>query len=153
MHIVVIGSGFGGLAAAIRLQAQGHAVTIVEKQDQPGGRAAVFRQDGYTFDAGPTILTAPWMIEELFTSSGRAMADYVTLRPIDPFYTIRFQDGSAFHCTADEAWLRRQIAAFEPRDAEGYERLRVEMDRIYNTGFPLVDRPFTTVKDMVRVAP
>lgn len=153
MRIVVIGSGFGGLAAAIRLQAQGHAVTIVEKQAQPGGRAAVFRQDGFTFDAGPTILTAPWMIEELFSSSGRAMADYVTLRPIDPFYTIRFPDGTAFHCTADEEWLRRQIAAFEPRDVKGYERLRREMDRIYEAGFPLVDRPFTTVMDMLRVAP
>ena len=153
MHIVVIGSGFGGLSAAIRLQAQGHSVTIVEKQEQPGGRAAVFRQDGFTFDAGPTILTAPWMIEELFASSGRTMTDYVTLRPIDPFYTIRFQDGTAFHCTRDEAWLRRQIAAFEPRDVEGYERLRAAMDRIYEKGFPLVDRPFTTMADMLRVAP
>src|SRR5687768_16724452 len=132
MRIVVIGSGFGGLSAAIRLQAQGHAVTIIEKQDQPGGRAAVFRQDGFTFDAGPTILTAPWMIEELFTLSGRRMSDYITLRPIDPFYTIRFQDGTAFHCTGDEEWLRRQIAAIEPRDVEGYQRLRAAMDRIYD---------------------
>ena len=153
MRVVVIGSGFGGLAAAIRLQAQGHDVTIVEKQDQPGGRAAVFRQDGFTFDAGPTILTAPWMIEELFSSCGRSMTDYVTLRPIDPFYTIRFQDRTAFHCTADEAWLLRQIADFEPRDVAGYRRLRAEMDRIYDTGFPLVDRPFTRFSDMIRVAP
>ena len=153
MRIVVIGSGFGGLSAAIRLQAQGHAVTIVEKQDQPGGRAAVFRQDGFTFDAGPTILTAPWMVEELFTLAGRAMSDYVTLTPIDPFYTIRFQDGSSFHCTADRDALLRQIEAFEPRDVPGYHRLRAEMDAIYETGFALVDKPFTTVRDMVRVAP
>jgi len=153
MRIVVIGSGFGGLSAAIRLQAQGHSVTVVEKQGQPGGRAAVFRQDGFIFDAGPTILTAPWMLEDLFAISGRTMADYVELRPIDPFYTIRFQDGSAFHCTADEDALVRQIAAFEPRDVAGYRRLRAAMDRIYDTGFPLVDKPFTTVKDMLRVAP
>ena len=153
MRVVVIGSGFGGLAAAIRLQAQGHSVTVVEQQDQPGGRAAVFRQDGFTFDAGPTILTAPWMIEELFTSSDRSMEDYVTLRPIDPFYTIRFQDGTAFRCTADESWLLHQVAEFDARDVAGYRRLRAEMDRIYDTGFPLVDKPFTTVGDMLRVAP
>ena len=153
MRIIVIGSGFGGLSAAIRLQAQGHSVTILEKQDQPGGRAAVFRQDGFTFDAGPTILTAPWMLDELFTLAGRAMSDYVTLRPIDPFYTIRFQDGTAFDCTADQDSLLRQIAAFEPRDVEGYHRLRAEMDAIYETGFALVDKPFTNVSDMLRVAP
>ena len=77
MRIVVIGSGFGGLAAAIRLQAQGHQVTILERRDKPGGRAYVYEQDGFTFDGGPTIITAPWLIDELFGSAGRRTADYV----------------------------------------------------------------------------
>ena len=93
MRIVVIGSGFGGLAAAIRLQAQGHDVTIVEKLDKPGGRAYVFEQDGFTFDAGPTIITAPWMIDELFALTGHKTADYVKLVQLDPFYNVRFEDG------------------------------------------------------------
>jgi len=75
MRIVVIGAGFGGLAAAIRLRARGHQVTLLERRDQPGGRAAVFAQDGFTFDAGPTILTAPWLIDDLFAAAGRRTAD------------------------------------------------------------------------------
>jgi phytoene desaturase len=97
MKIVVIGSGFGGLSAAIRLQAQGHQVTIVEKRDKPGGRAYVYQQDGFTFDAGPTIITAPYLIHELFELSNRTTEDYVTLVPLDPFYNVRFEDGSVFH--------------------------------------------------------
>ncbi len=93
MNIVVIGSGFGGLSAAIRLQSQGHQVTLLEKRDKPGGRAYVYEQDGFTFDGGPTIITAPWLIDELFALSGKKTADYVKLTPIDPFYNIRFQDG------------------------------------------------------------
>ena len=93
VRIVVIGSGFGGLAAAIRLQQQGHEVTIVEQRDKPGGRAYVYEQDGFTFDGGPTIITAPWLIHELFERSGRRTDDYVRLVPIDPFYNIRFDDG------------------------------------------------------------
>src|SRR3954465_11844259 len=93
-HAVVIGSGFGGLAAAIRLGARGYRVTVLEKLDAPGGRAYVFRQDGFTFDAGPTILTAPFLLEELWRLCGREMADDVTLRPVSPFYRIRFNDGT-----------------------------------------------------------
>ena len=96
MRVVVIGSGFGGLAAAVRLQQQGHEVTILEKRDKPGGRAYVYEQDGFTFDGGPTIITAPWLIDELFERSGRRTNDYVDLVPIDPFYNIRFEDGSVF---------------------------------------------------------
>src|SRR6478609_7993818 len=92
--IVVIGSGFGGLASAIRLQARGYDVELVEARDQLGGRAYVYRQDGFTFDGGPTVITAPWLIRELFERSGRNVDDYVRLVPIDPFYNIRFEDGS-----------------------------------------------------------
>ena len=95
-RIVIIGSGFGGLAAAIRLAARGHQVTVVEKRDRPGGRAYVYRQDGFTFDGGPTVITAPWLITELFTLAGRRAEDELTLVPIDPFYRIFFPDGMHF---------------------------------------------------------
>ncbi len=109
-HAVVIGSGFGGLAAAVRLGARGYRVTVVEKLDAPGGRAYVYRQDGFTFDAGPTIITAPYLLEELWTLCGRRMADDVELRRIDPFYDIRFDDGTVFRATADFEAMRAEVA-------------------------------------------
>src|SRR4051812_23762341 len=105
---VVIGSGFGGLAAAIRLGARGYAVTVLERLDQLGGRAAVFRQDGFTFDAGPTIVTAPFLLEELWALCGRRMAEYIDLRPIDPFYRIRFGDGTVFNYGGDADRMRAE---------------------------------------------
>src|SRR3954469_19925559 len=85
-RVVVIGSGFGGLAAAVRLAARGHQVTLIDKRDQPGGRAYVYRQDGFSFDGGPTVITAPWLITELFELAGRKPNDYVSLVPVSPFY-------------------------------------------------------------------
>ena len=107
--MIVIGSGFGGLAAAIRLAARGHEVTVLEKRDQPGGRAYVYRQDGFTFDGGPTVITAPWLITELFALAGRRAEDYVTLVPIDPFYRIFFPDGTHFDYSGDEQRMRAEI--------------------------------------------
>ena len=153
MRIVVIGSGFGGLAAAIRLQAQGHEVVIVEKRDQPGGRAYVFRQDGFVFDAGPTIITAPAMIDELFALAGRRATDSVRLVPVDPYYNVRFEDGSVFHYTGDDRRLREEVARFNPADVAGYERFCVAAQRVFDTAFPLIDQPFTTIADMVKVVP
>ncbi len=119
MKIVVIGSGFGGLAAAIRLQAQGHQVTIVEKRDKLGGRAYVYEQDGFKFDGGPTIITAPWLIDELFAIAGKQTADYVNLVKIDPFYNIRWADGAVFNYNDDKANVLAQIAkiAADERDS------------------------------------
>ena len=153
MRIVVIGSGFGGLAAAIRLQAQGHEVVIVEKRDQPGGRAYVFRQDGFVFDAGPTIITAPAMIEELFALAGRRASESVKLVPVDPYYNVRFEDGSVFHYTGDHQRLREEVARFNESDVDGYERFCVAAQRVFDTAFPLIDQPFTTIADMVKVLP
>ena len=121
-HAVVIGAGFGGLAAAIRLGARGYRVTVLEKLDAPGGRASVFRQDGFTFDAGPTILTAPFLLEELWQLCGRRMSDDLTLKPISPFYRIRFDDGSSFDCTGDPEAMRAEVARLSPGDIDGYER-------------------------------
>ena len=153
MRVVVIGAGFGGLSAAIRLRAQGHAVTIVEALEQPGGRARVFRQDGFTFDAGPTIITAPWLVHELFALGGKATADYVSLVPLDPYYNVRFEDGSLFRYTGRHEDIVAQIRAFNPADVAGYERFARATVDIFRSGFGLIDQPFLKVSDMLRVAP
>ena len=97
MKIIVIGSGFGGLSVAIRLAAASHTVTLIEKRDKPGGRAYVYQQDGFIFDGGPTIITVPYLIDELFTLAGKQRKDYLTLVPLDPFYNVRFPSGEVFH--------------------------------------------------------
>ena len=153
MNIVVIGSGFGGLAAAIRLRAQGHDVTIVEQRDQAGGRAYVYRQDGYTFDGGPTIITAPWLIDDLFALGGKKTADYVSIVPIDPFYKIRFEDGSVFTYNGDREQLLSEVRRFNPADEQGYLKILRKSEQVFDAGMDLIDKPFTKLTDMVRVLP
>jgi phytoene desaturase len=153
MKIVVIGSGFGGLSAAIRLQGQGHDVTIVEKRDKLGGRAYVYEQDGFKFDGGPTIITAPWLIDEIFAAAGKKTADYVKLVKIDPFYNIRWEDGTVFHYNDDRERLFDEIRKISPEGVEGYKRLSKDLGEIYRVGFELIDQPFTKVWDMVKVVP
>jgi phytoene desaturase len=153
-HAVVIGAGFGGLAAAIRLGARGYRVTVLEKLDQPGGRASVFRQDGFTFDAGPTILTAPFLLAELWALCGRRMEDDVTLKPVTPFYRIRFHDGTTFDCTGDADAMRAEVARLSPGDVDGYERFMRLSETTCRIGFEeLGDAPFGSIADMARVAP
>ncbi len=153
-HAVVIGAGFGGLAAAIRLGARGYRVTLVEKLDAPGGRASVFRQDGFTFDAGPTILTAPFLLDELWRLCGRTMADDVTLTPVTPFYRIRFHDGSSFDCTGDRDAMRAEVARLSPGDVDGFERFMRVSETTCRIGFEqLGDAPFGHWTDMARVTP
>ena len=153
-HAVVIGSGFGGLAAAIRLGARGYRVTVLERLDAPGGRAYVFRQDGFVFDAGPTIVTAPFLFEELWALCGKNLADDVTLRAISPFYQIRFPDGEIFNYTGDAEEMRREIARFNPADVAGYEAFMRASEEIYRVGFEeLGDVPFSHLFDMVKLAP
>ncbi|OYW54344.1 MAG: phytoene dehydrogenase [Hyphomicrobium sp. 32-62-53] len=153
-HAVVIGSGFGGLAAAIRLGARGYKVTILEKLDAPGGRAYVFRQDGFTFDAGPTIITAPFLLEELWTLCGRKMSDDVDLRPLSPFYTLRFNDGETITCCADADAMRREVQRISPGDVAGYERFMAQAQQIYAVGFEqLGDVPFDSWTDMAKLLP
>lgn len=153
MEIIVIGSGFGGLYAAVRLQAQGHCVTVVEKRDAAGGRAYVYKQDGFTFDGGPTIITAPWLIHELFERCGKLSTDYVRLVPLDPFYNVRFEDGSVFHYNGDRENVLRQIGEFNPADVEGYKKFLAQTEKIFKKGFELIDKPFTRFADMARVVP
>ena len=153
MRIVVIGSGFGGLAAAIRLRVQGHDVVVLEKRDKPGGRAYVFERDGFTFDAGPTIITAPHLLDELFALAGRSRQDYVTLLPLDPFYRVRFEDGTVFECGGRESDLERQVAALSAGDLDGYRRFAREARRIFDQAMPLIDAPAESLGSMLRFAP
>ncbi|MGC9268917.1 phytoene desaturase family protein [Acidiphilium sp.] len=153
-HAVVIGAGIGGLAAAIRLGARGWRVTVLERCEQPGGRASVFRQDGFTFDAGPTIITAPFLLEELWSLAGKTFADDVTLRRIDPFYRMQFDGGSYIDCSADPAFMRAEVTRLAPADLPGYERFITMTEEIYRIGFEQLGHvPFGSWTDMARVVP
>jgi phytoene desaturase len=153
-HAVVIGSGFGGLAAAIRLGARGYRVTVLEHLPEPGGRASVFRQDGFTFDAGPTIITAPFLLEELWTLAGRRLADDITLHPVSPFYRIHFNDGAQFDCSGDADAMRAEVRRLAPADAQGYEDFIALSEAIYKIGFEkLAHKAFGSWVDMVRILP
>ncbi len=153
-HAVVIGSGFGGLAAAVRLGARGYSVTVLEKLDAPGGRAFVHRQDGFTFDAGPTVITAPFLFEELWALCGKRMADDVDLRPVAPFYRVVFDDGERFDYSGDAAAMRAEVGRIAPDDVDGYQRFLEASERIYRVGFEeLGDQPFDRWTDMLKVAP
>ncbi|HEY2733880.1 MAG TPA: phytoene desaturase, partial [Polyangiales bacterium] len=151
---VVIGSGFGGLAVAIRLQTAGFATTLFEASDQPGGRARVFKEQGFTFDAGPTVITAPHCLEELFTEAGRRMSDYVELMPVNPFYRLVWDDGDSFDYSGDPAAMRAAIARRNPSDVAGYERFVAYAKQVFQKGYlELAATPFLRFSDMVRVAP
>ncbi len=153
-RVAVIGSGFGGLAAAIRLQAMGFETTCFEARDRPGGRAYVYHDAGFTFDAGPTVITAPHCIEELFQVSERSMRDYVELLPVDPMYRLQWEDGTAFNYTSDEERLVEQIAAMSPGDVEGYRRFADYTRKVFQKGYvELGATPFLNFRDMLRCAP
>lgn len=154
VRAAVIGSGFGGLAAAIRLQAAGFATTIFEKRDLPGGRAYVYRQDGYTFDAGPTVITAPECLSELFTLAGRSIDDYVRLLPVRPFYRLFWQDGLTFDYSDDIAAVNAQIEKISPPDVAGYQKFRDYSDAVFRAGYErLAHVPFVDWTSMARAVP
>lgn len=151
---IVIGAGFGGLAAAIRLSAKGYQVQVLEQLDAAGGRAYVYRQDGFTFDAGPTIITAPFLFEELWSLCGRRFSDDVELRSLSPFYRIRFHDGSHFDFSGDSEHMRAEIARFNPDDVDGFERFMAVSKSIYEVGFDQLSQvPFSSITDMLKVVP
>ncbi len=153
-HAIVIGSGFGGLAAAVRLGARGYRVTVLERLDAPGGRAYVHRQDGFSFDAGPTVITAPFLFEELWALCGRRLADDVDLRPVAPFYRVIFDDGEGFDYSGDAAAMRAEVARIAPDDVEGYERFLRASEAIYKVGFEALGHvPFDSWTDMAKVLP
>ncbi|MGE0311937.1 MAG: phytoene desaturase family protein [Lautropia sp.] len=153
-HAVVIGAGFGGLAAAIRLDALGYRVSVFDRLDAPGGRARPFHDGGFTFDAGPTIVTAPHLFAELWQLCGRRIEDDVEIRPLAHWYRIRFHDGEHLDCVADPDAMLAEIARIAPDDVDGYRRFMRAADEAYALGFEaLGDRPFDSPLDMLRVLP
>ncbi len=153
-HAVIIGSGFGGLATAVRLGARGYRVTVLERLDAPGGRAYVHRRDGFTFDAGPTIITVPYLFEDLWRLAGRTFADDIDLRALDPFYRIVFDDGSQIECHADSQAMRAEVARISPRDLAGYDRFMLRAREMCAIGFEKLGHfPFMSLADLARQAP
>ncbi len=151
--IIVIGSGFGGLAAAVRLAARGYEVELFEKRDKLGGRAYVYEINGFKFDGGPTIVTAPWLFNELWELAGRKREEYFQLVPCDPFYRIFDHTGRHFNYNGDHQFILDQIDQWNPADKAGYERFMRSTKDIFETGMALIDKPFLNVTDMIKVAP
>jgi phytoene desaturase len=154
LRAAVVGSGFGGLAAACRLQALGARTTLLEARDKPGGRAYVYHDAGFTFDAGPTVITAPGCLEEVFAAGGKRLADYVELLPVRPMYRLEWADGVAFDYAQDEAALIEQVRRISPADVDGYRRFAEHSRRVFQKGYvELGAAPFLRFADMVRAAP
>ena len=153
-HAVIIGSGFGGLAAAVRLGAKGYRVTVLERLDAPGGRAYVHRQDGFTFDGGPTIITVPHLFEDLWALCGRRFADDIDLRPMDPFYRLVFDNGDTLLAHADNDAMRDEVARIAPKDLAGYDRFMARSREMCAIGFEKLGHvPFMSLADIARQAP
>jgi phytoene desaturase len=153
-NIIIIGSGFGGLGAAIRLAARGHNVEIFEKRDKPGGRAYVYEMNGFKFDGGPTVITAPFLFDALFELAGKKKEDYFTLKALDPFYRIFNNKGEYFDYNSDTDFTLSQIERFSPQDKQGYLDFIKTTKAIFQKGFiELGDKPFTNFSDMARIVP
>jgi phytoene desaturase len=152
--VVVIGAGFAGIATALRLRAIGYDVTLMERLDSLGGRAQVFERGGYRHDAGPTVITAPFLFDELFELFDEKLTDHLDFVPLDPFYRFHFADGSQFDYRASIEDTLTEIRRFNPDDADGYLKLLEKSKKVYDVGFKqLVHRPFTRVWDMVKQVP
>ena len=151
---IVIGGGIGGIAAALRLRAKGYAVELIERLPQLGGRAQVYQQGAFRHDAGPTVITAPFLLAELFTLFNKNMDDYVELKPIHPWYRFVFADGSLFNYGGSIEDTLREIERFSPQDVAGYLKLVAESKKIFAVGFSqLADKPFHQFVSMLRAIP
>ena len=151
---IVIGGGFGGIAAAIRMMAKGYHVDLIDRCSQLGGRAQVFNRDGFRFDAGPTVITAPFLFEELFTLLGEDLKDHLELVPLDPWYRFRFPDGTYFTYGGSVEETLAEIRRFCPADCDGYLNLVAESEKIFGVGFEqLADKPFDQFGDMLKLIP
>lgn len=151
---IVIGAGFGGMAAALRLRARGYDVTLIDKQDKLGGRAYQYNRNGFIHDAGPTVITAKFLFDELFELFGKKREDYIEFRDLYPWYRIQFADGSTFDYGGTLEQTLSEIRKIEPTDAQGYLRLLQHTKRIFDIGFvELGDKPFHTVWSMIKCAP
>ena len=150
----VVGAGFGGLALAIRLQSAGIATTLIEGRDKPGGRAYFWERDGFTFDAGPTVITDPDCLRELWALSGHDMAEDVELMKVMPFYRLNWPDGTNFDYSNDEENLFAEIAKLNPADVAGYQRFLDYSAGVYEEGYVKLGHvPFLDFKSMMKAAP
>ncbi|WP_435416923.1 phytoene desaturase [Parerythrobacter aurantius] len=150
----VIGSGFGGMALAIRLQSAGIATTVIEARDKPGGRAYYWERDGFTFDGGPTVVTDPDCLKELWALSGSDISKDVELMPVSPFYRLNWPDGTNFDYSNDKAKLFKEIEKLDPRDVDGYQRFLEYSAGVYEEGYiKLGTVPFLDFKSMLKAAP
>ena len=153
-HAVVIGSGFGGMAAALRARKLGFEVTLIERLEQLGGRARTFKRDGHTFDAGPTVITAPFLFEELFELFDRQLPEYAEILPVSPWYRYEFSDGSRMDYGGTVEDTLNEIERLSPRDVEGYKRLLAHSKRIFDVGFgELAHVPFNRLWFMLKQVP
>ena len=153
-HTLVIGAGFGGIAAALRMRARGHNVTLIERLDAIGGRAQAFEQGGFRHDAGPTVITAPFLFDELFALFGEKREDHLAFRPLDPWYRFYFHEGSEFDYRPSLEDTHAEIARFSPEDMKNYDRLIATSKNIFDIGFSeLADQPFTRFGAMLKQIP
>ncbi|MFP7672399.1 phytoene desaturase [Marivita sp. S0852] len=153
-HAVVIGAGLGGLASAMRLGAMGYRVTVIDKLDVPGGRGSCLWKEGHRFDLGPTIVTVPQVFKELWAVCGRNFHDDIDLRPLDPFYEIRWPDGSSFTARQDTDAMRAEVARLSPGDVAGYDKFLQDSEERYWFGFEdLGRRSMHRLMDLIRVLP
>ena len=152
--IIVIGSGFGGLAASLRLKAKGYEVTLIEKHPDLGGRARVFKKDEFTYDGGPTVITAPYLFEELFSLFNKKVSDYVKIVPLDLWYRFVFNDGETFDYNGNDKSMEEQIKKFSQKDVDGYKKLVSFTEKIFDKGFSdLSDKPFNNLAFMMKQIP
>ena len=150
----MIGAGFAGIAAALRLAADGLRVTLVDRLPDLGGRARTFRRDGFVFDAGPTVITAPYLLDELFGLFGESLHEHVDLRPVEPWYRVQWEDGATFDYGGGVDAMCERIRAFSPEDQDGYRRMLRRAEEIYRIGYEkLGDQPFDTLGSMARAVP
>ena len=154
MNSIIIGSGFGGIAAALRLKAKGHNVTLIEKHNDLGGRARVFKKNGFTYDGGPTVITAPYLINELFELFKKNPKDYIKLKPLDTWYQFVFEDKSKFNYSGNENEMKNQIEKINSEDVEGYTKLVNFTKKIFDKGYTeLSDVPFNKPFVMMQQLP
>ena len=152
--IIVIGSGFGGLAASLRLKAKGYKVTLVEKHPDLGGRARVFKKGDFIYDGGPTVITAPYLFEELFSMFNKKISDYVKIVPLDLWYRFVFSDGDTFDYNGNDKSMEEQVKRFNSDDYNGYKKLVNFTEKIFDKGFTdLSDRPFNNLVFMMKQIP
>lgn len=151
--VIVIGSGFGGLGAAIRLAAKGYQVEIFEKRDKPGGRGYQYEVNGFKFDGGPTVITAPYMFDELFEGTGKNREDYFTLVPLDPFYRIFDHHGNYFDYYHQLDDFLEEIARISPKDVAGYRKFDRHTQKIFELFHPYTDKSFYKFNDMMKIMP